>query len=711
MPDSTGRDAPDAATAMARWACVVGLLLVTVQGALLPPTAPVRAAAAAQAEPPGVTAAGSRHNLFLVQHSVPSTTLMGGATVLYRFHLRLEGAMDLPVPAVGFVITGAGVTLNNIELHAYSDAAFSVAAHGTNPIARAPGVVANTSSHRLTLTPMKPTAMRAGTIGYFELRATAAKTPRSYVRTALMGLTPAANPARSIPVTIADPSPAAVISVRDYGAKGDGSADDSAAIQAALHGAAPGATVLVPPGVYLLESTLDITRSDVKLVGVGKESILRRRPRTYETMIAVPLVGPAYQRDLLPRNVVISRLTIDGNKVEPRAPEAENFLGIGVWQARNLVLSELTLLDHYHDAIGVANGYEHSRDVRIEKVHVVRAGRNGIHLGQGTGLSVSLAHVEDTPSPQWRPDGKVSGNGLNIEVEGYQDNAVVDQVTISDSIFDRINATGAGAGLIIQPAYGPVYDVVIKNNHVKNHPVGLMTIVGRGWPPQSQFAQTDPIWKVVIERNWVLYESASVVGGGISVHGTQNVLIKNNVFRDAGRWYRYGIQVDASTGVVVDGNIVWTRCTPASRDGAALRIKGSSTAVSIRNSGLDVGSDDSGCYLDWDGLATVTEADNALLSNVDHTPPTVSIGAEAGRAFSTSGPIVQIPVRARDHQSGVARIYFFIDGIPQGFSDQAAASFPFDPARYQPGYHTLEALAIDHSGLLSKRSIVTVKVL
>jgi hypothetical protein len=57
-----------------------------------------------------------------------------------------------------------------------------------------------------------------------------------------------------------------VLSVKDYGALGDGSTDDSAEIQAALADADPGFTVYLPPGVYVTSSPL-IIPPQVRLLG------------------------------------------------------------------------------------------------------------------------------------------------------------------------------------------------------------------------------------------------------------------------------------------------------------------------------------------------------------------------------------------------------------------------------------------------------------
>ncbi|MBI1862627.1 right-handed parallel beta-helix repeat-containing protein [Candidatus Microgenomates bacterium] len=49
-----------------------------------------------------------------------------------------------------------------------------------------------------------------------------------------------------------------LINIKDYGARGDDTVDDTTAIQSALNAANPGETVIVPIGIYLQTNTIDI---------------------------------------------------------------------------------------------------------------------------------------------------------------------------------------------------------------------------------------------------------------------------------------------------------------------------------------------------------------------------------------------------------------------------------------------------------------------
>lgn len=113
----------------------------------------------------------------------------------------------------------------------------------------------------------------------------------------------------------------AAVSVTQFGAVGDGVADDTAAIQAAIDYAAglggpglgsadqalTGGTVYLPPGVYLHSGTIAL-RSQVRLVGASREATTLRRTAN---VVALSIYGA----DSDHRNwyASVEHLTIDGN--------------------------------------------------------------------------------------------------------------------------------------------------------------------------------------------------------------------------------------------------------------------------------------------------------------------------------------------------------------------------------------------------------------
>lgn len=90
----------------------------------------------------------------------------------------------------------------------------------------------------------------------------------------------------------AQSSAGAYWNVKDYGAVGNGTTDDTAAIRNALNaaGAAGGGIVLFPPGNYLLSSTIQID-TPVILLGSGEQSTILTTNQSTGDVISVNIPG------------------------------------------------------------------------------------------------------------------------------------------------------------------------------------------------------------------------------------------------------------------------------------------------------------------------------------------------------------------------------------------------------------------------------------
>jgi hypothetical protein len=77
-----------------------------------------------------------------------------------------------------------------------------------------------------------------------------------------------------------------VFDVRAFGAKGDGSTDDTVAIQAAINAATVGGgVVFLPAGSYRVTSTLSVTKETVSLVGAGSHASVLLSETTGDTLL------------------------------------------------------------------------------------------------------------------------------------------------------------------------------------------------------------------------------------------------------------------------------------------------------------------------------------------------------------------------------------------------------------------------------------------
>lgn len=145
---------------------------------------------------------------------------------------------------------------------------------------------------------------------------------------------------------VADPLPP--IDATDYGATGDGTTDDTAAIQAAINAAnaAGGGTVSFPAGTFI---TTGLTLySEIHLRGVGPESsAIKLAANTNGSVILTDQYATHIATDTTsgPRDFSIRDLTIDGNRTN-QASASGPALGI---HGRSYVIDNVIIQNAYGD--------------------------------------------------------------------------------------------------------------------------------------------------------------------------------------------------------------------------------------------------------------------------------------------------------------------------------------------------------------------------
>jgi hypothetical protein len=107
------------------------------------------------------------------------------------------------------------------------------------------------------------------------------------------------------------------VSVQDFGAVGDGVADDTVAIQAAIDFLTPYTTLEFPSGVYVISNTLTISTDNVFIEGNAK--ILAKAATSFEYMMF------ATGR----KGITVSNLEFDSNKDNRISVQAIRFMGAG----------------------------------------------------------------------------------------------------------------------------------------------------------------------------------------------------------------------------------------------------------------------------------------------------------------------------------------------------------------------------------------------
>ena len=97
------------------------------------------------------------------------------------------------------------------------------------------------------------------------------------------------------------------ISAKNFGAKGDGTTNDTTSIQNALNSLTSGGTLYIPPGTYILSGTTGVTiPSNVRVVGAGVSATYLRQ--NVGLTAGISLLSATGKN-----NITIEHITFDGN--------------------------------------------------------------------------------------------------------------------------------------------------------------------------------------------------------------------------------------------------------------------------------------------------------------------------------------------------------------------------------------------------------------
>jgi polygalacturonase len=256
-------------------------------------------------------------------------------------------------------------------------------------------------------------------------------------------LTPVDAPAESYTAKRC-PEPTATsvtVNVKTKGAKGDGSIDDTAAIQAAIDAVEEGGRVLVPDGTYMVST---LPRETVRL---KSDMVLKLAPRAVLKAIPSNEKRIALLRISNASNVAVIGGTLRGQR--DKLQEAQG-LGMGIRidnGSSKIAILNVTSNDMWGDGFYI----EAASDVTLCGVTATNNRRQGLSIIEGDDILVKNSLFQNT-------NGARPGAGIDLEPDERAQ--AISNIRIQSSRF----IDNEGPGILINGKKGPVSNVEITRN-------------------------------------------------------------------------------------------------------------------------------------------------------------------------------------------------------------------------------------------------------
>lgn len=189
-----------------------------------------------------------------------------------------------------------------------------------------------------------------------------------------------------------------VVNVKDHGVTGDGSTDDTTALNACIAAAATGSTIFFPPGTYVISAPI-VMKDGCRYLGAGRStSAASRILQKNSANITGPngrtglFVSAAFANDAATcsQPVQIEGLAFDGNKDNNGSSNASGVLLNGYWSKItdcyfvNHRYAGVLLTDYTNDGTYVSNSCSENR---LTDLKIVGCLSSGIEQESGNGNS------------------------------------------------------------------------------------------------------------------------------------------------------------------------------------------------------------------------------------------------------------------------------------------------------------------------------------
>jgi len=375
-------------------------------------------------------------------------------------------------------------------------------------------------------------------------------------------------------------SGAGAVSVKDYGARGDGTTDDTAAIERALEAASDG-ELEFPRGRYRLTRTITVALSEHGTIGVtgkgGSATVIMAGPGPAFRFLGSHDKGSAAPTSVKPVTFLRERMPlVDGLEIVGEHPEAD---GMEFRNTLQPVIRSVLVRNVRHGLHFTSR----NRNVIIQGVHVYNCTGIGVFLDE---VNIHQMNIGNSHISYCLQGGiKVVGSEIrNFQITGndIEYNFAPDGPPVADIWIDLAGKGSVREGTIsgntIQALFSPGgANIRFSGNPANADKVGTWSITGNHIANQEVNIHLLHTRGVSITGNTFLrgYDRHIVL------EGSRNVVVSGNVFDHNEDYFSTkphavgGISLDRSRGVILSNNIIDGAASGTAEEGGAVRVSDS----------------------------------------------------------------------------------------------------------------------------------------
>jgi parallel beta-helix repeat protein len=321
------------------------------------------------------------------------------------------------------------------------------------------------------------------------------------------------------------------LSVKAFGAVGNGIANDTAAIQAALQ---HGGGVSIPRGTYLISVSAEGLKvpSNTALI-FDEGAVLKASPSNSEFFTILGLESV--------QNVTIIGGVLEGERWSHLGSSGEWGMGLRIKNSKFITVCGLIARANWGDGIYI--GGNDSAHISLFSVHAQNNRRNGLTIVAGTNILIQQSEFSNT-------DGTPPEAGLDIE-PNPGDRAV--EVRVENSTFINNKRYGillSASGSPNDPRRGLNAQNTVKYNYVSQSEVGIR-VQYDGHTIENNTIEGTPLYGIHLWNSSAAAVEHNIIddaGIGILLEGSERSRVEANIIQRASRIGIYvGILSDRNT--------------------------------------------------------------------------------------------------------------------------------------------------------------------